>query len=62
MESELVPHHTVARAVRVEHDLSNDTIYLVFEVVDEKLKQQIKLDWMQDIELKLIGKELINRE
>ena len=35
--------------------------HLVFEVLDERLKQEIKKDWTQDIELKLIGKNLIKK-
>lgn len=51
--------HVVAKAVRVEHDTGSDTIYLVFKIVDEHFKQQIKKDWMQEIEVKLQGRELM---
>lgn len=48
----------VATAVRVEYKEDSDTMYLVFEITDEKFKQKIKKDWTQDIDLKLDGKTL----
>lgn len=59
MESKIASYQTIARAVRVEHDVKTDTIFLVFEVVDESFKQRIKNDWMQDIEVQIIGKDLV---
>lgn len=59
MESKITPYHTIAKAVRVEHETQTDSIFLVFEVVDERFKQKVKQDWMQDIEVKLIGRDLI---
>lgn len=53
---------TVASAVRIEHNPDNDELFLVFEIVDEDFKRRIKKDWMQDIELKLIGRNLIKKE
>lgn len=50
--------NVVANLVRVELDDDNDTMYLVFHVTNEKLKNKIKKDWMQDIDLKLIDKNL----
>ncbi len=55
-------NHTVAKAVRVEYDSKSDSIFLVFEVTDERLKQQVKKDWMQDIELVLIGRNLVKEK
>lgn len=52
-------NHTVAKAVRVEHDPNTDKIYLVFEIVDEGFKQRVKKDWMQDIDVKLVGRNLV---
>ena len=59
MESKLTPYTTLAKAVRVEIDSKTNSIFLVFEVVDESFKKIIKEDWMQDIELKLIEKNLV---
>jgi hypothetical protein len=53
---------TVAKAVRMEHNPETDTLYIVFEIVDEDFKKRIKDDWMQDVELKLLGKGLVEKE
>lgn len=50
---------TVAVVVRMEHNPDNDELFLVFQIIDESFKSRIKKDWMQDVELKLIGKHLI---
>lgn len=52
-------NYTLAKAVRVEYNSDNDSLFLVFEIVDEKFKQQVKKDWMQDIDVKLVGKNLV---
>ncbi len=54
--------NTVAKAIRMEHDPKTDELYLVFKIVDEKFKQRIKKDWNEDVELKIIGKNLIIEE
>jgi hypothetical protein len=53
---------TVAQVVRIEHNSDNDELFLVFQVVDESFKARIKKDWMQDVELHLIGKALKIKE
>lgn len=50
---------TVAVAVRVEYRSDSDELYVVFEIVNEDLKKKIKQDWTQDIDFKLIDKNLI---
>jgi hypothetical protein len=52
----------VAEAIRVEFNEINGNLYLVFEIKDEELKQKIKKDWTQDIEFKLIGTKLVQKE
>ena len=52
-------HHVVAKAVRVEHEETSDKIYLVFEIVDEKFRKEIRDNWTKDVDLKLIGKNLV---
>lgn len=52
-------NHTIAKVIRVEHDPDTDKIYLVFEVVDEGFRQKVKKDWMQDIDVKLAGRNLV---
>jgi hypothetical protein len=53
---------TVAVVVRMEHNPDNDELFLVFQVIDEEFKKRMKKDWMQDVELQLIGKELVIKE
>lgn len=56
---EIDKYHTVAKAVRVEHDRSDDTVFLVFKIIDEKFKSRIKNDWTQDIPMIIIDKKLV---
>lgn len=49
----------IAKAIRVEHDVYTDKIYLVFEIVDEGFRQRVKKNWMQDIDVKLVGRDLV---
>lgn len=53
---------TVAQVVRMEHDEKTDELFLVFQIVDEGFKRRIKKDWMEDVPLKLIGKNLVLKE
>ncbi len=57
-----INNKTIAEAVRIEHVEASDTVYLVFEITDERLKQRIKRDWTQDIEFVLVGKTLVENE
>ena len=52
----------VAEAVRIEHEEKTGKLFIVFEVKDEKYKQDIKKNWTQDIEYKLVGKFLVKEE
>lgn len=49
----------VAEASRVEIEESTGRVFIVFEVKNEKFKQDIKKNWTKDIEYKLIDKHLI---
>jgi len=49
----------VAEAVRIEFEEKTGKLYIVFEVIDEKYKQDIKKNWTQDIKYKLIDKCLV---
>lgn len=49
---------TVARAIRMEVDTITGDLYLVFKVIDESFKQRVRDNWMDDVELVLLGKEL----
>jgi hypothetical protein len=50
---------TVARAIRMEIDPITGDLYLVFKVIDESFKQRVRENWMDDVELKLLGRALI---
>lgn len=49
----------VAEAVRIEYEEKTGKLFIVFEVKDEKYKQDIKKNWTTDIEFKLVDKLLI---
>ena len=49
----------VAEAVRIEYEEKTGKLYIVFEVKDEKYKQDIKNNWTKDIEYKLVDKFLV---
>jgi hypothetical protein len=54
-------HDTIARAVRMEIDSLTGDVYLVFKVVDESFKKRVREDWDGDVELEVLGKDLIKR-
>jgi len=47
----------IGEAKRMEYNDSTGQLFLVFEILDNKMKQKIKEDWTQDIEFKLIIEE-----
>lgn len=49
----------VAIASRIEVDENTGKLFIVFEVIEEKYKQDIVKNWAQDIEYILVGKNLI---
>jgi hypothetical protein len=49
----------VGEAIRVEFEEKTGKLFLVFEIIDEKYKQDIKKNWTQDIEFRLVDKLLI---
>jgi hypothetical protein len=52
----------VAEAIRIEYEEKTGRLFLVFEVKDEKYKQDIKKNWTDDIEYKLVDRLLIKEE
>jgi hypothetical protein len=52
----------VAEAVRIEYDEQSGRMYIVFEVKDEKYKQDIKKSWTKDIEYRIVDKFLVRDE
>lgn len=43
----------------MEIDPNTGDLYLVFKVIDEGFKQRVREDWNQDVELRILGKDLI---
>jgi hypothetical protein len=54
--------NVVAEAVRIEYEEKTGKLYIVFEVKDEKYKQDIKKNWTKDIEYRLVDRSLIEEE
>jgi hypothetical protein len=52
----------LAEAVRIEYEQKTGELFIVFKVKDEKFKQDIKTQWVNDIEYKLIDKLLVEEE
>lgn len=49
----------IAEAVRIEYEEKTGKLFIVFEVTKEKIKQDIKKNWTQDIEYKIVDKQLV---
>ena len=49
----------VAEAIRIEINSAKDEVFLVFEITDPDFKKYVKENWSKDLELKLLGKQLI---
>jgi len=52
----------VGEAVRIEFEEQSGKLFIVFEVKDEKYKQDIKKNWTKDIEFRLVDKLLVKEE
>lgn len=52
-------YHTVARAIRLEYDEETDEAYLIFKIIDPKFKKNIREEWVNDDNFKLIKKDLV---
>lgn len=52
----------VAEACRIEVEEKTGRLFIVFEVKDEQYKQDIKKNWTQDIEYRLIDKCLVKND
>jgi hypothetical protein len=49
----------VAEAARIEYDEHTGDLFIVFKITNEKYKQKIKKTWTQDIEYRIIEKNLV---
>ena len=54
-------YDVVAEAVRMEHSPEDDKLYIVFEIVDERFKKQIRENWSKDVELIISGTKLLEK-
>lgn len=54
-------HDTVARAVRMEVDPNTGDLYLVFKVVNEDFKQRVRENWDADVDLQILGRDLVEK-
>ena len=51
-------NEVLAEAVRVEIDDTTGEVYIVFKAVNEKFKKEVKTNWCQEIEYKIVDKKL----
>jgi hypothetical protein len=49
----------VGEAVRIEYTEHDGKLFLVFEIKNEKYKQDIKKNWTKDIEYRLVDRFLV---
>lgn len=49
----------IAEAIRIEYIEKDGRLFLVFEIKDEKYKQDLKKNWTKDIEFRLVDKLLV---
>lgn len=54
-------YDTVARAVRMEVDPNTGDLYLVFKIVDEDFKQRVRENWDVDVNLQILGRDLVEK-
>ncbi len=52
----------IAEAVRIEFEQKTGELYIVFKVLDNKSKEDIKNNWTKDIEYRLIDRSLVLEE
>ena len=52
--------NVVGEAVRVEVEDNTGKVFIVFEITDPKLKKDIKTNWVEDIEFRIVDKSLVS--
>jgi hypothetical protein len=52
----------IGEAVRMEYEEKTGKLFIVFEIKNEKHKQNIKKNWTNDLEFKLIDKSLVEND
>ncbi len=51
--------HIVGEATRIEVENYSGKLFIIFEITDEKYKQEIVKTWTDDIEFVIIDKKLV---
>jgi hypothetical protein len=49
----------IGEAVRIEYTEHDGKLFLVFEIINEKYKRDIKQNWTKDLEYKIVDKLLV---
>ena len=52
----------VGEAIRVEYSPEDDKLFLIFEITNPKYKQDVKKNWTQNVEFRLIERYLVKDE
>lgn len=52
----------VGEAVRIEYDEKTGKLFVVFEIRDEKYKQDMRKNWTNDLEFRLVDRNLVKNE
>jgi len=52
----------LAEAIRIEHDQQTDDLFIVFKILDPMFKQNVKKNWIEEIEYKIVNKFLMEKE
>ena len=55
-------YEVVAKAIRLEVDESKDDVYIIFKITDERFKQKVRADWEDDVEVRVVNKELVLKD
>lgn len=53
---------TIGIASRIEAEEKTGRLFIVFEIIDEKEKQKIKKNWVEDIEYRIVDRNLVLNE
>jgi hypothetical protein len=51
---------TVGEAIRIEFEEKTGKLCIVFEITNEKYKQDIRKNWTKDIEFRIVDKLLVS--
>lgn len=52
----------IGEAIRIEYEEKTGKLFIVFEIKDENHRQDIRKNWVKDIEFKLIDRFLVRED